>query len=505
MKKYLILSLAALALLSGCKKDNDGDATAFTATIEQSGDKTTLGSNNYPNWVQGDKIKIEAVEFSASTVNGTTATFTSSNTVTAGADGKYHAYYPADIYDGTTVTLPAIQTYDATANGIGNLPMYAESTGHNLVFKNLCGVLAITVQQSQMTTVKSITVKANGKRLNGAFTVSGYSTNNPTINFSSPSTSNAADTMVTLLMETAVEIPNGGQTFYIAIPAATDYTTLTIEVMGKFTEGGTEKTTAKRMRTNSTPKTIARNTIYSIPFSGSNVTSGTALVKSASGRTTCDWVQLWDGGPLWATVNVGATISDHNNLSATAETVRGGSSISNYTTANVGGLYCWGGKTFTNFRVGTGTAQDGENADYYYSDAIGNIAGTDRDIAKGLWGSNWRMPTQAELNKLKNSTYCTWPSGFDTKGTSPNTIQGRTVTGAGTGYNSNSIFLPAAGYFFYSSLCNVGAHGYCWSSMPCDDEYEYCAYGLNFPNRGQYVDVEDCGNGYSVRAVLAVD
>ena len=399
-----------------------------------------------------------------------------------------------------------MQTYDP--NGISNLPMYAESENTNLVFKNLCGVLAINVKQSQMTKVKSITVKANGKRLNGAFTVSGYSTNNPTINFSSPSTSNAADTMVTLLMETAVEIPNGGQTFYIAIPAATDYTTLTIEVMGKFTEGGTEKTTAKRMRTNSTPKTIARNTIYSIPFSGSNVTSGTALVKSASGRTTCDWVQLWDGGPLWATVNVGATISDHNNLSATAETVRGGSSISNYTTANVGGLYCWGGKTFTNFRVGTGTAQDGENADYYYSDAIGNIAGTDRDIAKGLWGSNWRMPTQAELNMLKSPRYgyCTWSSGLDTKGTSPNTIQGRTVTGAGSGYGSNSIFLPAAGWFYDNAMLDgVDEYGYYWSSTPLDSEEADEAYYLYFDDDNPNADDDPREYGCSVRAVLAVD
>ncbi|MBQ4476329.1 MAG: hypothetical protein II935_09075, partial [Bacteroidales bacterium] len=74
------------------------------------------------------------------------------------------------------------------------------------------------------------------------------------------------------------------------------------------------------------------------------------------------------------------------------------------------------------------------------------------DAATANWGSVWRMPTQTELNELKNSCTVTWVTY--------NGVNGRLFTGP----NGNSIFLPAAGYRFDSSLYDVGSYGYYWSS-----------------------------------------
>ena len=87
-------------------------------------------------------------------------------------------------------------------------------------------------------------------------------------------------------------------------------------------------------------------------------------------------------------------------------------------------------------------------------------------------GSEWRMPTYAELEELK--TKCTW------KWTTQNGVYGRKVTGP----NSNSIFLPAAGYRYGSFLNYAGSDGDYWSSS-LDESNPSSAYYLYF-NSGSY-------------------
>jgi hypothetical protein len=50
--------------------------------------------------------------------------------------------------------------------------------------------------------------------------------------------------------------------------------------------------------------------------------------------------------------------------------------------------------------------------------------------------------------------------------------------------NGNSIFLPAAGCRYISSLYGAGSYGYCWSSSLYTDDPNY-AYDLSF--RSYYV------------------
>ncbi len=74
------------------------------------------------------------------------------------------------------------------------------------------------------------------------------------------------------------------------------------------------------------------------------------------------------------------------------------------------------------------------------------------DAATVNWGSGWRMPTSEEIIEL--STNCTWT--WKTQ----NGVGGQLVTGP----NGNSIFLPAAGYRYGTSLDDAGSYGWYWSS-----------------------------------------
>lgn len=224
-------------------------------------------------------------------------------------------------------------------------------------------------------------------------------------------------------------------------------------------------------------------------------TSNSASVLSTSGRTSCDYVQLWAGGPKWATFNVGATITDYANLTVGADATSFFDDYNDqapyYNTANVGGLYAWNnpnlnGRTTTwDSSVSTGVS----------------------DVATTLWGSNWQTPTYAQFDTLQNSEYgkttWTWCDGSETQYVAGCTLKGYKVSGVGE-YAEYSIFLPAAGYFdfHFGTLieANGNGYGYYWSSS---EDTSYYAYYLNFDSRNRLM----CSRNYrelglSVRAVL---
>ena len=110
------------------------------------------------------------------------------------------------------------------------------------------------------------------------------------------------------------------------------------------------------------------------------------------------------------------------------------------------------------------------------------------DAANYNWGGSWRMPTKEEQDELRNN--CSW------EWITQNGVNGYTVTGP----NGNSIFLPAAGCRYDSSLLSVGSYGDYWSSS-LDTNSPYYAYYLSF-----FSDYVGWGNdnrccGRSVRPV----
>ena len=176
--------------------------------------------------------------------------------------------------------------------------------------------------------------------------------------------------------------------------------------------------------------------------------TGTASVLSSSGRTTCDYVQLWENGPLWATFNVGATITDYADLQEGADATPYYNNNENaplYNTNNVGGLYPWNNPN-----------QNGRKSRYNENVSVG-IA----DIATTIWGEGWQTPSKQHFDTLINTAYTTWTwcNGTTVQYTEGCTLSGYKVTGVGD-FADVSIFLPAVGYYDWcrSMVVNAGGH-----------------------------------------------
>ena len=145
-------------------------------------------------------------------------------------------------------------------------------------------------------------------------------------------------------------------------------------------------------------------------------------------------------GLKWATCNVGATTpEEYGDYFAWGET----SPKSTYDWSTY--KWCNGSSTtITKYCVSS----------YYGTvDNKTTLELTD-DAAHVNWGGNWRMPTRAEQDELKNSSNCTWTW------TTQNGVEGYKVTSK---VNGNSIFLPVAGYRYYA-IDDVGSGGDYWSS-----------------------------------------
>ena len=166
-----------------------------------------------------------------------------------------------------------------------------------------------------------------------------------------------------------------------------------------------------------------------------------------------DKVQLWEGGPYWATTNIGAEKPEDY------------------------GYYFWWGDTVGYKRENDKwVASDGSNLDYEFIWETCPTCGKDNstlqsggwitadgvltsehDAAQAHWGGDWRMPTDQELDDLCNNCDWTWDS--------MNGVYGYVVRGRGD-YASSSIFLPCAGSGFGTSLNHAGSQGDYCSSVP---------------------------------------
>lgn len=103
------------------------------------------------------------------------------------------------------------------------------------------------------------------------------------------------------------------------------------------------------------------------------------------------------------------------------------------------------------------------------------------DAATANWGDNWRMPTSDEMQELIDK--CTW------EWTAVNGVNGRLVTGP----NGNSIFLPAAGYRYNTSLYRAGSIGDYWSATPYSSSYIAYYLLFNSDDYDWYGDSRDYG------------
>lgn len=111
------------------------------------------------------------------------------------------------------------------------------------------------------------------------------------------------------------------------------------------------------------------------------------------------------------------------------------------------------------------------------------------DAARANLGGDWRMPTDAEWNELRE--HCTW------KQSTLSGVNGYKVTSKS---NGNSIFLPAAGFRYDSLLNNAGSYCYYWSSS-LSANYPSEARTMYSSESGVYNSSNSRYYGYTVRPV----
>ena len=198
-------------------------------------------------------------------------------------------------------------------------------------------------------------------------------------------------------------------------------------------------------------------------------------------------VQLWEGGPYWATTNIGAENPEDY------------------------GYYFWWGDTIGyKWENNAWVASDGSSSNFSFSESntptcnksvatlqsegwitADGVLVPAHDAAHVQWGGNWRMPSQQELSDLCSKCHWTW--------TTMNGVHGYVVKGQGA-YASASIFLPGAGYGGGTLLLNAGSYGYYWSSIPHSGS-NYDARGLNGDSGSHYTYAYGRAHGQSVRPV----
>lgn len=183
----------------------------------------------------------------------------------------------------------------------------------------------------------------------------------------------------------------------------------------------------------------------------------------------------------WSSMNLGATSpTDYGDYFAWGETAP----KDNYSWATY--ELCNGSSsTLTKYNNSSsyGTVDNKtEFKDYDYED----------DAARQALGGKWRVPTDAEWTELRDNCTWTWVENYNGSGINGRLVKSKT--------NSNSIFLPAAGYRYDSDLYSAGSDGDYWSSSLYTDGPGR-AWGVYFDSVDILRFIDNRYYGRSVRPV----
>ncbi|MBE6250366.1 MAG: hypothetical protein E7111_01795 [Bacteroidales bacterium] len=250
MKKnlFMVAAVALMAMVS-CNKEEIGNSgvqagaasdIVFSAELEQPGapaaeqtpaeaqTKTSLGTTTGDvtsvNWVAGDKVKINGVEFSA-TESGTRTDFTTLSSFNAAA--TYYAVYPASAAgasDLSKVTIPASQTGTFAEAAIS----VAKSDTESLKFKNVASIVKFQVPSA----CSEITIESTAN-LAGTFNV--------TFNGETPSVGSVSNGSKKITLSGSFA---AGTDYYVAVlPGSHKFT---IRIGGYLSKASTKTVTTKR-------------------------------------------------------------------------------------------------------------------------------------------------------------------------------------------------------------------------------------------------------------------
>ena len=196
----------------------------------------------------------------------------------------------------------------------------------------------------------------------------------------------------------------------------------------------------------------------------------TVSVRSAVSYVPAEAIDLGlPSGTLWASWNIGATKPEE-----------------------YGGYYSWGETEvkdvydWSNYTYCDGTSESCRN--------IGdNIAGTEYDVAHVKWGGSWQMPSRTQFDELIKCCSHEW--------TSENGVIGDKFISK---KNGNSIFLPAAGFYWDEDLVSLSEYSYYWSDFQSTDR-ETHAYGLKSNEENTSTSRHKRMYGFPVRPVCPAE
>lgn len=356
MKKTLLFLIAATAMMmAGCSNDDFGGAThgmILNATVEQPASRATMTGPNDGSYkfsfTDPDKLYVtnsEVSNYYTFTKNG--ETFTSTNAKPTNAAADWYAYFPDNTVDLTNQNgdLTGVANYYACAGKTESATTGAD--GLNIKLTPQVAILRIVKVDGNSTTCDIRVKIGDGKW------VSGLKAKNNEAGFDVVT----SDTKVTLLTASK---PG---TYYIAVPAGVQITIYNGDTKFKATKAAG----------------LTAGMYYTLT---TGPVKGSADAKGIS--KPVEWVQLWAGGPKFATQNV-ATKTQMN-----------------WTTA----------------------------------------------VKNEFWGGNWRVPTKDEMSGLVGQTAVGNSFTINTvkvEYLQENNEFGFKFTGVQPGYTKNSIFLPAIG------------------------------------------------------------
>ena len=191
MKAKLFFGVVAIALFASCESiftheimmepDDEVPDMTFSAIIEnRSGTRTTLSDETNSagyyslQWIKGDAINISDGEntaiFTTESDGSSTGEFTLKSGTIDNDAYTYTAFYPSNITSNHMV-LPAEQNY--LVNDVENFPMYAKSHTKKLEFKNLCGIIRLSLksEKDKPVEISSINLSAGNAGMSGNFSI----------------------------------------------------------------------------------------------------------------------------------------------------------------------------------------------------------------------------------------------------------------------------------------------------------------------------------------------
>lgn len=282
MKKTLLFLIAATAMMmAGCSNDDFGGATqgmTLNATVEQPASRATMTAGEKGNYqfsfAVNDMLNVtnsQVESYYTFTKNGETFTSSDAQTTTALAD--WYAYFPGNTVDLTNQNgdLTGVANYYACAGKTASATTGAD--GLTISLTPQVAILRIVKVDGNSTTC-DINVKTGEKW------VSGLTAKNNEAGFDVVT----SDTKVTLL---SAKDPG---TYYIAVPAG---------VKIAICNGGTTLRTTNDAG-------LRAGKYYTVT---TGPVTGTAEATINGKKEMVKWVQLWAGGPKFATQNVTGTMT----------------------------------------------------------------------------------------------------------------------------------------------------------------------------------------------------